>query len=324
MNVNYRNVIEAAFEVQPVFERKAENKPSFRWDSPVETEELLTSNGAKSGIFAVVANRGGNDEQVVGKYSKGETLTSNREMTDSVESALSLVGWDYKRTEQIWRDGSGFTATYNILTPINGLESLLHSPIMPQLKLHNSYDGLDKKYLEFAMEILKCLNGAIGFLEAASMAIKHSKDSLSRFAQGINGVIEQGKQAMPSLASLGDMAINDEQAVNLFTNIARANSSKNAISDKTALTMLAHYFAPDENESRLTPSLWRAYMAGTRAMRDLAEVRPTQAQAANAALGRAMSFALSTPKQGSAFLHGYGSPYAALIAPPSKALVELN
>jgi len=87
---------------------------------------------------------------------------------------------------------------------------------------------------------------------------------------------------------------------------------------------LASYFSPDDNESRLTPSLWRAYMAGTRAMRDLATVRPTQAQAANAALGRAMSFALSSPKSGSAYLHGHSSPYAALIAPPAKALVELN
>ena len=323
MNVNYRNVIEAAFQVQPVFERKAENRRSFRWDSPVETEELLTASGARSGIFAVVANTPDGDK-VVGKYSKGETLTSNREITDSVETALQSIGWDYKRSEQVWRDGSGFTATYDILTPINGLEGLLHSPIMPQLKTHNSYDGLDKKYLEFAMKVLLCLNGATGFLDSASMAIKHSKDSLARFAAGINGVIEQGKQAMPSLASLGEMTINDEQAVNLFTNIARANSSKNAISDKTALTMIGHYFAPDENESRLSPSLWRAYMAGTRAMRDLSEVRPTQAQAANAALGRAMSFALSTPKQGSAFLHGHSSPYAALIAAPSKALIELN
>ena len=88
--------------------------------------------------------------------------------------------------------------------------------------------------------------------------------------------------------------------------------------------MIQSYFTPDENESRLTPSLWRAYMAGTRAMRDLAEVRPTQAQAANAALGRAMSFALSQPKQGSVFLHGHSSPYAALIATPSRALVEMN
>jgi hypothetical protein len=322
--MSYKNIIEAAFEVQPVFERKAENKPSFRWDSPVETEELLTASGARSGIFAVVANQGTNEETVVGKYSKGEILTSNTEMTGKIESALDAIGWDFNRTEQVWRNGSGFTATYSITTPIAGLESLLHSPIMPQLKMHNSYDGLDKKHLEFAMKVLLCLNGAVGFLDAASMSIKHAKDSLERFAAGINGVIEQGKNAMPSLASLGAMLINDEQAVNLFTNVARANSSKNAISDKTALTMISHYFAPDENESRLTPSLWRAYMAGTRAMRDLAEVRPTQAQAANAALGRAMSFALSTPKQGSAFLHGHSSPYAALIAPPSKALVELN
>lgn len=323
--MSYKSIIEAAFEVQPIAERKPESFRRFQWDSPVETEELLTANGSRSGIFAVVANRGDQHggEAVVGKYSKGEVLTSNVELTDKVESALDAIGWEFSRSEQVWRNGGGFTATYSILTPIDGMESLIHSPIMPQLKLHNSYDGLWKKYLEFAMEILLCLNGATGFLDAASMKIKHAKDSLDRFALGINGVIESGRDAMPSLASLGDMAINDEQAVNLFTNIARASSS-NAISDKTALTMLASYFSPDDNESRLTPSLWRAYMAGTRAMRDLATVRPTQAQAANAALGRAMSFALSSPKSGSAYLHGHSSPYAALIAPPAKALVELN
>lgn len=323
MNVNYKNVIDAAFEVQSIVDRKPENRKPFRWDSPVETEELLTASGARSGIFAVVANTD-NGSQVVGKYSKGEVLTSNTEMVEKVDSALNAIGWDFLRTEQVHRDGSGFTATYSITTPINGLESLIHSPIRPEIKLVNSYDGLQKKRLEFAMKVLLCLNGCEGFLDAASMSIKHAKDSLSRFTAGITGVIESGQNAMPSLASLGTMELNDETAVNLFTNISRAASSKNAISDKTALTMIQSYFLPDENESRLTPSLWRAYMAGTRAMRDLAEVRPTQAQAANAALGRAMSFALSQPKQGSAFLHGHSSPYAALIAAPSKALVELN
>lgn len=320
----YQNIIEAALEVQPVWDRKAESRSSFRWDSPVETEELLTSSGARSGIFAVVANKGEHDESVVGKYSKGEILTSNREMTDKVESSLESIGWEFSRSESIWRDGSGFTATYSILSRIDGLEGLIHSPIMPQLKLHNSYDGIDKKRLEFAIEILKCLNGCIGMLDSASMSIKHAKDSLSRFAAGITGVIEQGKAAMPSLASLCDMRLTDETVVNLFTNIAQASSSKGAISDKTALTMIASYFSPDENERALQPSLWRAYMAGTRAMRDLAQVRPTQAQSANMALGRAISFALSSPSQGSAYLHGHSSPYAALIASPKRALVEMN
>lgn len=321
--MSYQQVIDAAFEVQPIFDRKPESRRSFRWDSPVETEELLTASGARSGIFAVVA-KDEDGEKVVGKYSKGEVLTSNAEMVEKVDSALHAIGWDFNRTETVHRDGSGFTATYSITTPINGLESLIHSPIMPEIKLVNSYDGLQKKRLEFAMKVLLCLNGCEGFLESAAMSIKHAKDSLSRFSSGISGVIESGKSAMPSLSTLGEMKINDEQAVNLFTNIARAASSKGAISDKTALTMLASYFTPDDNESRLAPSLWRAYMAGSRAMRDLATVRPTQAQAANAALGRAMSFALSQPKQGSIFLHGHSSPFAALVATPSKALVELN
>lgn len=322
--MNYRNIIDAAFQAQPIRDRKAENKTPFRWNSPVETEELRTASGTPSGIFAVVANTGTVEEKVVGKYSKGETMTSNAEMTAQVENSLGAIGWDFTRTETVWRDGSGFTATYSILTPINGLESLVHSPIMPQIKLENSYDGIQKKKLEFALKVLLCLNGCEGFAESAAMAIKHAKDSLARFSAGIQGVIENGKNAMPSLATLGEMRIDDNQAVNLFTNIARANSSKNAISDKTALTMLAHYFAPDENESRLSPSLWRAYMAGTRAMRDLAEIRPTQAQAANAALGRVMSFALSKPKEGSIFLHGHSSPFAALVAEPARALIEAN
>lgn len=321
--MNYRNVINAAFEVQPIGDRKAETSRPFQWDSPVQTEELRTASGARSGIFAVVAQTE-NGAKVVGNYKKGEVLTSNLELTDKVDSALQEIGWEFLRSESVHRDGSGFTATYSITTPINGLESLIHSPITPQFKLVNSYDGLQKKRLEFAMKILLCLNGCEGFLDAASMSIKHAKDSLSRFQSGITGVIERGRDSMPSFASLGEMSLSDEQAVNLFTNVARANSSKNAISDKTALTMLSHYFAPDENESRLTPSLWRAYMAGTRAMRDLAQVRPTQAQSANAALGRAMSFALSTPKSGSAFLHGHSSPYAALVAAPARALIEMN
>lgn len=314
-------IIHAARNIQPIFARKQEARLPFQWDAPVRTAELLTPNGRKSGLFGVIADTD-DGEIVVGQYRKGDTLTSNADLVAQAIAGFDALGLKTEFIPTVWGDGSQFTATFSVMSDI-GISSLLHSPIRPEIKLANSYNGTWKKALEMALKILACLNGAESVLSSASMAIKHSKNSLGVFSKGIAGVIESARAEMPRLEMLSEMPLDDEKAVNLFANISQANSSKNAISDKTALTMLSYYFSPDENEASLTPSVWRAYMAGTRAMRDLATVRPTQAQAANQALGRAMSFALSNPKQGSAYLHGYDSPYSALVAAPKRQLVEI-
>jgi hypothetical protein len=314
-------IIHAARNIQPVFSRKPETRSPFQWDSPVRTAELLTPNGRKSGLFGVIADTE-QGEIVVGQYRKGDTLTSNADLVAQAIAGFDSLGLKTEFVPTVWGDGSRFTATFSVVSDI-GISSLLHSPIRPEIKLANSYDGTWKKALEMALKILACLNGAESVLSGASMAIKHSRNSLGTFSAGIAGVIEGARAEMPRLEMLAEMPLDDEKAVNLFANIAQANSSKNAISDKTALTMLSYYFAPDENETSLLPSVWRAYMAGTRAMRDLHEVRPSQALAANQALGRAMGFALSNPKQGSAYLHGHSSPYAALVAAPKRQLIEL-
>lgn len=319
-NNQIARIIDAALAIQPIADRKAELAISMPWDAPVFASQLLTPRGTPSGFFGVIAKLENDRELVVGQYRKGEVLTSNASLCERVETALGVLGWDWTRKESMSRDGSGFTATYDILTSIPGMEFLIHSPIIPQIKVHNSYDGKDKKSLEFAMKLLVCLNGAENLLSGASMAIKHSRESLEKFGLSIQGVLEAGKRELPSLSLLADMPLDDELACNFFANVAAASSSKGAISEKTALTMLGHYFAPDENEAKLAPSIWRAYMAGTRAMRDLREVRPTQADLANRALGKAVSFALSQTKEGSIFLHGHRSPYAALVAKPARPL----
>ena len=295
-----------------ISEMKPEKKSALEWNTPVHVERLFTSGGIDSGIFGVIATPAdGRVARVVGQYSKGETLLSNSDVISRTKDALDNLGLTYRETFRVCRDGSGLEATFTILN--YDLGTVNHSKALPQIVIRNSYDGKWKFSGEFRVLMLVCLNGMEGLTTASALLAKHSsKLSLGIIAGGIENLIKEGKEGIAFLPKLQAIKFDsDLMAMNFFSNVQRF--SKGVISKRNASQMFSAYLEPDENEAKLTPSVWRGYMAGTRAMRDLAEVRPTAAQAANASLGKLMGYAAT--KGGASFLE---------TPPASASLVEFD
>jgi len=293
---------------------KPEVQAEVAWDAPVKLERLQTVGGISAPGFAVVAETesGG---VVVGGYQKESPLLQNRDAVAATESALERLGWEYERSIRVLRGGGGLVVDYEI----QGMDFALgHDAARPMIRLRNSYDGKNLFCGEFLAKVLVCLNGMEGLGAIAGLSQRHSsKLSLASIAEKLPALFEAGKNGLGSLESLAEIPLADNQVLNLFGNLAKY--SKGGIPKRMAARMAATYFSPDEGESRCEPSFWRAYMAGTRTLRDYAEVKPTAASKANMALGQVLGLAARRSKP-----FGTDAP-AQLVAPTSSefSLVEV-
>jgi len=265
-------------------EMKPEKIETLPWDAPVRVERLVSASGIASNLFGIIAEPEGMEARVVGQYSKENTLLKNVDVIAQTEAALASLGMTYDRKMRVVREGGGLEVTYTIQN--YDLGQIGHSKALPQIVIRNSYDGKWKLSGEFRVVMLVCLNGLEGMASVASLTQKHSaKLNLAALSESIAGIVQEGATHAQSLQNLTEVPFKDDiMAFNFFSNVARY--SKGAISKRNAAQMFDYYLAPDENEAALAPSMWRGYMAGTRAMRDYAEVRPTAAQAANTAFGK--------------------------------------
>lgn len=286
---NTQSNIVRAFELSRVnktaiLDMKREEVDLIQWDSPVHVEKLFTRSGVESNLFAVVATDPMTAKQYhVGQYAKGDSLLANRDCALATESALERLGWTYTRKISVVRGGSGFTITYTIT---NFPMTIGHSQAMPQIRIKNSYDGKWKFEGELLMMILVCLNGMMGLAPVKNLSEKHSsKLNLSDLTGKLESLFSEGRAGAADFEKLENFGIKDDvAALNLFGNVAAV--SKGGISKRLAGEMLSSYLNPDAPEMTLAPTLWRAYMAATRTLRDLETVRPTAAASANEALGQ--------------------------------------
>lgn len=261
---------------------KPETVEFMPWDAPISVEKLVTVSGIETGRFAIVARAESGLARVVGSYAKGDTLLRNMDAVEATEAALAKCGFTWTREIRVCRDGGGLEMIYTITNyPI----TIGHSQGMPQVRLRNSYDGVWKFSGSFSVLMLVCLNGLMTTKEVAYLGAKHSsKLNISEIAGRFAGLIESGVASAKSFEALEQYAIADDfAAARLFGNLSRL--SKGGISKRNAAEMLSYYLNPDEPESSLSPSLWRAYMAATRMVRDLSTVRPTVAGEVNPWLG---------------------------------------
>jgi len=265
---------------------KAEKNDAFPWDAPVHVERLFSESGVKSNRLAVIAvpnPESGFVPREVGSYVKGDALLSNVDAVRATENALEKCGFEFTREVRLVRDGGGMEVTYTIHNyPI----TVGHSTGKPQIKLRNSYDNVWKFCGSFWVLMLVCLNGLFTLKSVECLTQKHSgKLNIGFMAERLMSLMDNGCQSIKSFEKLMDYPIADEiVAANVFGNIARI--SKGAVSKRNASEMLTYYLNPDDAERGLNHSLWRAYMAGTRMVRDLATVRPTVANEVNSWLGQ--------------------------------------
>lgn len=265
---------------------KEENRDAFPWDAPVHVERLFSESGIISGRFAVIAVpsiESGFSPREVGGYVKGDALLSNVDAVQATEDALNKCGFEFTREIRLVRGGGGIEITYTVHNyPIQ----VGHSMGKPQIKLRNSYDGAWKFSASFWLLMLVCLNGLFTLKSVECLNQKHSaKLNVGFMAEKLLSLVEHGVASARSFEKLMDYPIADDAiAANVFGNVSRI--SKGAVSKRNAAEMLTYFLNPDDAEKQLDYSLWRAYMAGTRMVRDLSTVRPTVASEVNAWLGQ--------------------------------------
>jgi len=278
-----------------IFELAPEKINVLAWDSPVRTQELVTPLGYGSEIYGVIASLQDGTETVLGSYKHAETLLTNEEMISKVRQALTNMGSQWTEEITMLKGGSRMRAVFTVTN--YDLGNVGHSPALPQIVAQNSYDGSWKPTLGFAVKLLVCLNGMYGTTIDSVLQQKHSPNlSLATVEQKLALSFENGVKGVASLGGLSDIPIDgDDGALRVFSNIVKASKGVRGggVSKRQAAHMLNYYVAPDENEIKLPHTFWRAYMAGTRAMRDLETMRPTQAHKANEALGQVFRLAMS-------------------------------
>lgn len=279
-------------ETKLISDLKPERINLVSWDSPVHAVQLLTPSGVESGIFGIVAetNQG---QRVVGQYKKEGSLLSNLEAIEKTRAALSALGLKWTEKIDTFKGGAVMEAVFTITN--YSLGNVGHSAALPEIVLWNSYDGSRKVLGAFRVKLLVCLNGLETMSSVACLQAKHSPNlNLSFMQDRLADVMRNGVNSLTALEGLMKISIpGEEGALRVFSNLVSASAKikGGGVSSRAAAYMLNAYCAPDENEAALEHSLWRAYMAGTRAMRDLEAVRPTQALTANRALGQVMHLA---------------------------------
>lgn len=250
------------------------------WSFPVRLEQanvagLVTPDFYVIGTFA-------DGDRIVGGYKK-QSLVENVRLVEAFESALDRLGIKFERSITVTHGGARMKADYRLV----GIqtESLLHSPCDTILSISNSYDGTLKLTLSLQVLVLLCLNGLEGFADAVALQKKHGPEiDLSLFVQRVTEILDSRDGQAEGFERMAEKALPFHIAPRFFGNLAQA--SKGAIAPRLATHMLLNYHTPDSPESGLELTLWRAYMAGTRALRDLQETRPTVAEKANKALGQ--------------------------------------
>lgn len=251
------------------------------WDAPVHLERLQTASGLISDDFGVVATGADGTQKLVGGYRGEACLLSNEKLVNSVRLGLEKAGWKTEEEFKTLKNGSIFQGTFSLI----GQDfDLIHSPVRPQLTVWNSYNGFISVSGEFGAKVLKCWNGMTGTEVVASLVKKHSSLlDVSSLAAKFENVIREGISASKTLEKLNEIALPENKVLNLFSNLAKL--SKGKISLRLAGQMNNYFWTPDDNEKALPSTLWRAYMASTRAIRDLEGNRPTVSESANVALG---------------------------------------
>ena len=233
------------------------------WDFPVAQEELLTNEGRKTGILAVVRQDTGD---YLGQYRK-QSLLPNKELVDTFESSLKSEGISFDRKISVLGEA--------------------HSPVM---HINNSYDGLRKVSLNLGIERLICLNGMTGFSKDFELNKRHSPKLNSSFiASKVLEAMKSLPNSIGQVEKLGSIKADDSVITNVLGNLAQY--SKGIISPKLAMRILVAWFNPTNDEMPLGNNLYRLAQAGNRVLRDLETKRIEKTQKARYSFGQQLVLA---------------------------------
>jgi len=234
------------------------------WDFPVRQEELLTSEGIKSGIHAVVR---GDNGAVIGQY-KGEKVLPYPSLVETFEESLSTTGFEFTRSIVTTGNGARFFGRYAIGQTQVGNESFGDI-----LRLQSSHDGKLTPGFAYEAERLACFNGMVMRQVLWAMFRKHSANlDLGFIAQNMTQAIENGRAGLSNIiGKLANIQIDDGQARNVLSNIVEMGATK-GVSPRAGYLINDNWENPSEDEKPLGNTLYRLYNASTRFCRDVETV----------------------------------------------------
>lgn len=233
---------------------------------PVAQEQLKTSRGIDSGIYAVVRQDNG---EVLGQY-KGEKMLPYRTLVDSFENELNNQGITFKRSFTTAANGARLYGRYDIESGLTvGRETFNGF-----LTLQACYDSKFQTLTGYDMMNLRCLNTVEGFTRMAELHGKVSNDNvrLVNVVCNVRGLIESGQRLIAeSIDRMNTIELTNDDARNVISNIV-AKGAIVGVSERAGYLIHHNWINPDEHESELGNTFNRLYNAATRFTRDVQNV----------------------------------------------------
>jgi hypothetical protein len=241
---------------------EADKAQTAIWDFDIAQEELQTSRGIKTGIFAVIRQDNG---AMIGQYSNEKALPY-KSIIQTFETGLSHIHSAFKRTN-IFTTGNGsrLFADYSVgVTTING------ESFECFVRVFSSHDGSQKVGFQFFIKRLACLNGMMLTSEVFSIFKRHSMNlDLSFLENNIQKAIEAGTaHVQESIKAMLAIPVTDELEKRICSNLVSLGKTK-GVTERAGYFINYNWMKPSRDEDSLGNNLYRLYNAATRWTRDV-------------------------------------------------------
>jgi len=241
-----------------------DKKQGTDWNFLVEQEELKTKAGSKTGLWAVVRQDNG---LYLGKYS-GVKVVQYPDIINAIEDGLRANGLPVNREIVTTKSGARMFARYPVGDTKAGEEAY---GLM--IGACSSHDGSLTPSLWAMFKRLTCLNAMEILQRMFQVSQKHrEKFDVSFISTNIVTALESGtKYLQESVERMGNIAIDNEQARNILSNIVTMGV-KVGVSPRLGYLIHHNWINPSADETPLGNTLYRLCNAATRVTRDIEKV----------------------------------------------------
>ena len=210
---------------------QANQKVNTGWDYTVSQVQVPHPvNGSKTGYFMNVRD---DDQSILGITSSRYGLAQNQDVFGQSDDALDARGISYKRNVYVTEGGAKVRAIYDLEGDQFTAEVPEVGDIMGfRLIAQNSFDRSLRVSYALGLLRLVCLNGMQTMEREIDMVKKHSQtinvaDLLS--SEAIDSALAKLQNSVDVYGSLAQVAITQEQGLNVLQNLVKAN----ILSEKT-------------------------------------------------------------------------------------------
>jgi len=244
---------------------------SNEWDFKVVPVRLHLPDGRPSNM---IVNAREDTGWVFGQRSeKGYGLIQNADFVSTIRNALTGLGMtDYNESILITGNGARIYATYEFDQRIKTVNKV-GDKVGLVLRFADSKDGTLSAMGELMAKILRCLNGCATEKGEFSLYQRHNANINLEFVKTvIANAVENFDAALHMFDRLSEVAVSDEQGVNLIKRLP--------LSEKARDSIQTIWINPNFAVSRAR-TLFALYDAATEYLRDISKDRFEHAAKAN-------------------------------------------